>query len=179
MEEVWGNISLPSLHNPTSTTKPSSLGGTNFYDFFNNKDPYSDQEILANYPETNSLSSIKQMGFVENPRSSSVSKKRPPKNEDESAYDRRRLRLIKNRESADRSRARRQAYTNELEQEIENLKKENAKLKQQLEKAKPEKVLGIIPAAAAITTKTVAEAAAGGRQLKPTKRNSLYRTSSL
>lgn len=123
------------------------------------------------------------------------------------------------------------AYTNELEQEIENLKKENAKLKQQLEKAKPEKVktkqdlsiisvhhhlckygnhystsmyckfilkgkkhmnlliyseyyivrqvLGIIPAAAAITTKTVAEAAAGGRQLKPTKRNSLYRTSSL
>ncbi|KAK1392934.1 hypothetical protein POM88_011990 [Heracleum sosnowskyi] len=151
MEEVWGNISLPALHNPTTTTKPPSLGaldsGTNFYDFFNNKDPYSDQQRLANYPETNSFSSLNQMGFVENPSSSSVAKKRPPKSEDESANDRRRLRLIKNRESADRSRARRQAYTNELEQEIENLKKENARLRQQVEK------VGII-AAAATTTKT-------------------------
>lgn len=229
MEEVWGNISLPSLHNPTSTTKPPSLGalssGTNFYDFFNNADPYSDQQRLANYPKTNSSSSINQMGFVENPSSSSLVKKRAPNNEDESANDRRRLRLIKNRESADRSRARRQvflqlhtqlhtvltpfknkhvcyaffhqfswshsilllaciscalfsfswtsyasfyfyhfvhfihfitflgrllliwstwstlqAYTNELEQEIENLKKENARLRQQLQKAKPEMV---------------------------------------
>lgn len=112
MEEVWGNISLPSLHDPTSTSKPPSLdalnSGTNFYDFFNNKDPYSDQQRLANYPKTLSLSSINQKGFVENTSSSSLVKKRAPNNEDESANDRRRLRLIKNRESADRSRARRQ-----------------------------------------------------------------------
>lgn len=169
MEEVWGNISLPSLYNTTPTTKPSSLAalnsGTNFHDFFNNKDPCSDQQRLGNYPEANSLSNI-------NPSSSSVAKKRPPTNEDASA-DRRRLRLIKNRESADRSRARRQAYTNELEQEIENLKKENARLRQELEKAKPEMVS--IVAAAATTTKTVA-AASSARQLKSTKRNPLYRT---
>ncbi|XP_074375323.1 protein FD-like [Apium graveolens] len=182
MEEVWGNISLPSLHYPTSTTKPPSLGelnsGTNFYDFFNNKDPYSDhQRQLANYPQTNSLSSINKMGFVENPSSSSsLVKKRASNTEDESANDRRRLRLMKNRESADRSRARRQAYTNELEQEIENLKKENARLRQQLQKEKPEKLVGILAAAAATTTKTGAAAAARASQIKSTKRSLLYRT---
>ncbi|KAI3761861.1 hypothetical protein L1987_52283 [Smallanthus sonchifolius] len=43
--------------------------------------------------------------------------------------DRRHNRMIKNRESAARSRARKQAYTNELENEVERLKEENAKLK--------------------------------------------------
>ncbi|URD87834.1 bZIP transcription factor [Musa troglodytarum] len=45
--------------------------------------------------------------------------------------DRRLQRLIKNRESAARSRARKQAYTNELELEVSHLKEENAKLKKQ------------------------------------------------
>ncbi|XP_069149445.1 bZIP transcription factor 27-like [Solanum lycopersicum] len=40
-------------------------------------------------------------------------------------------RMIKNRESAARSRARKQAYTNELEMEIANLMEENARLKRQ------------------------------------------------
>ncbi|KAJ8464935.1 hypothetical protein OPV22_027487 [Ensete ventricosum] len=42
-------------------------------------------------------------------------------------------RMIKNRESAARSRARKQAYTNELELEVSRLKEENAKLKKQYE----------------------------------------------
>lgn len=120
MEELWGNISLPSLHNtnPNPTTKPPNLaaynsvgGGTNFYDFFNNKDPYSDQERISDYSKTNASSNINQMGFVENPSSGSFVKKRTLNNEDESANDRRRKRLIKNRESADRSRARRQVVS--------------------------------------------------------------------
>lgn len=47
--------------------------------------------------------------------------------------NRRFQRLIKNRESAARSRARKQAYTNELELEVSHLKEENAKLKKQYE----------------------------------------------
>nr|XP_028949121.1 protein FD-like [Malus domestica] len=42
-------------------------------------------------------------------------------------------RMMKNRESAARSRARKQAYTNELEIEIAQLREENARLKRQLQ----------------------------------------------
>ncbi|KAF7018824.1 hypothetical protein CFC21_032069 [Triticum aestivum] len=42
--------------------------------------------------------------------------------------DRRQRRMIKNRESAARSRARKQAYTNELELELEQLRRENQML---------------------------------------------------
>ncbi|KAM3390320.1 hypothetical protein ACQJBY_012117 [Aegilops geniculata] len=42
--------------------------------------------------------------------------------------DRRQRRMIKNRESAARSRARKQAYTNELELELEQLRRENKML---------------------------------------------------
>ncbi|KAJ3679911.1 hypothetical protein LUZ60_016189 [Juncus effusus] len=45
--------------------------------------------------------------------------------------DRRQKRMIKNRESAARSRARKQAYTNELELEVAHLMDENSKLKKQ------------------------------------------------
>ncbi|XVE59559.1 hypothetical protein DITRI_Ditri05aG0055800 [Diplodiscus trichospermus] len=51
----------------------------------------------------------------------------------EVAVERRQRRLIKNRESAARSRARKQAYTVELELELNQLKQENAKLKQLVE----------------------------------------------
>jgi Tfp pilus assembly protein PilN len=44
--------------------------------------------------------------------------------------------MIKNRESAARSRARKQAYTNELELEIAHLQTENARLKIQQEQLK-------------------------------------------
>ncbi|XP_058098960.1 protein FD-like [Magnolia sinica] len=47
------------------------------------------------------------------------------------SVDRRHKRLIKNRESAARSRARRQAYTNELEMELSHLMEENSKLRKQ------------------------------------------------
>ncbi|XWS73916.1 hypothetical protein CRYUN_Cryun02cG0170100 [Craigia yunnanensis] len=46
------------------------------------------------------------------------------------AVERRQRRMIKNRESAARSRARKQTYTVELELELNQLKQENAKLKQ-------------------------------------------------
>uniref|UniRef100_A0A7N0R9W7 BZIP domain-containing protein n=1 Tax=Kalanchoe fedtschenkoi TaxID=63787 RepID=A0A7N0R9W7_KALFE len=51
--------------------------------------------------------------------------------DDNACGDRRYKRKMKNRESATRSRARRQAYTNELEIEIAHLKEENALLRRQ------------------------------------------------
>jgi len=39
--------------------------------------------------------------------------------------------MIKNRESAARSRARKQAYTNELENKVSHLEEENERLKKQ------------------------------------------------
>lgn len=51
----------------------------------------------------------------------------------EKVVERRQRRMIKNRESAARSRARKQAYTVELEAELNQLREENAQLKQALE----------------------------------------------
>ncbi|XP_062145182.1 bZIP transcription factor 27 [Alnus glutinosa] len=62
----------------------------------------------------------------------SFGKKRVPES-DGSSGDRRHKRMIKNRESAARSRARKQAYTNELELEVTHLKEENARLQKQQE----------------------------------------------
>ncbi|XP_057467067.1 protein FD-like [Actinidia eriantha] len=62
--------------------------------------------------------------------SSDTGRKRLPECENNSA-DRRHKRMIKNRESASRSRARKQAYTNELELEVAHLMEENARLKRQ------------------------------------------------
>ncbi|KAG6517306.1 ABSCISIC ACID-INSENSITIVE 5-like protein 2 [Zingiber officinale] len=47
--------------------------------------------------------------------------------------ERRQKRMIKNRESAARSRARKQAYTNELENKVSHLEEENERLKKQKE----------------------------------------------
>ncbi|WCJ41817.1 Protein ABSCISIC ACID-INSENSITIVE 5 [Euphorbia peplus] len=61
------------------------------------------------------------------------SKKRIIEGPPEVVVERRQRRMIKNRESAARSRARKQAYTVELELELTQLKEENAKLRQLVE----------------------------------------------
>ncbi|KAK9283011.1 hypothetical protein L1049_011238 [Liquidambar formosana] len=57
----------------------------------------------------------------------------------EKTVERRQKRMIKNRESAARSRARKQAYTNELEHKVSRLEEENERLrkKKELEKILP------------------------------------------
>ncbi|XP_038719016.1 protein FD-like isoform X1 [Tripterygium wilfordii] len=69
---------------------------------------------------------------------------------DNGSSDRRHKRMIKNRESAVRSRARKQAYTNELELEVAQLMEENARLKSQQEQVQ----LRLAAAAAAQIPKT-------------------------
>ncbi|XP_022772879.1 ABSCISIC ACID-INSENSITIVE 5-like protein 5 isoform X2 [Durio zibethinus] len=54
----------------------------------------------------------------------------------EKAAERRQRRMIKNRESAARSRARKQAYTMELQAEVANLKEENQELRKKHEEIK-------------------------------------------
>ncbi|KAH7837077.1 hypothetical protein Vadar_009284 [Vaccinium darrowii] len=58
-----------------------------------------------------------------------LTKRRTTSGSFELAVERRQRRMIKNRESAARSRARKQAYTAELEIELNQLREENAKLK--------------------------------------------------
>lgn len=80
-------------------------------------------------------------------------RKRHPESDNNSG-DQKNKRMIKNRESAARSRARKQAYTNELEMEVAHLMEENARLKRQQQQS---------------------YLASAGAQLP--KKNSLYRTS--
>ncbi|XP_010548260.1 PREDICTED: protein FD-like isoform X2 [Tarenaya hassleriana] len=102
-----------------------SLNSSAGFEFLDNPDPH-----LQNHPHLSSnisslttpfeaLASAGQFGFY--------GKKRGQ--DSDSSSDRRHKRMIKNRESAARSRARKQAYTNELELEIANLQAENARLK--------------------------------------------------
>ncbi|XP_073385619.1 bZIP transcription factor 46 isoform X3 [Physcomitrium patens] len=60
-------------------------------------------------------------------------RKRGPDGPVEKVVERRQRRMIKNRESAARSRARKQAYTVELEAEVSQLKEENMRLRKQQE----------------------------------------------
>ncbi|KAE8736161.1 Detected protein of unknown function [Hibiscus syriacus] len=73
-------------------------------------------------------------GFDSSPVFPTFGRKRAPEI-NEKSNDMRHKRMMKNRESAARSRARKQAYTTELELEVAHLKEENAKLKRQQEKS--------------------------------------------
>ncbi|CAO1946661.1 unnamed protein product [Urochloa humidicola] len=78
------------------------------------------------------MSCIGNGGMVRNGGGGSGNARKRDSPEDgctEKTVERRQRRMIKNRESAARSRARKQAYTVELEAELNHLKEENARLK--------------------------------------------------
>ncbi|XP_031492209.1 ABSCISIC ACID-INSENSITIVE 5-like protein 2 [Nymphaea colorata] len=89
-------------------------------------------------------SPVLDVGYMENPMTASsplmamplenVDRKRTASDEvRDRAIDRRQKRMIKNRESAARSRARKQAYTSQLEGEVSQLKDVNTRLKKEKE----------------------------------------------
>ncbi|KAA8519013.1 hypothetical protein F0562_016213 [Nyssa sinensis] len=96
----------------------------------------------ATYPETQiTMSSSPLMGTLSDTQTPGR-KRVAPGDVVERTVERRQKRMIKNRESAARSRARKQAYTHELENKVSRLEEENERLKRQKE---VEKVLPCVP----------------------------------
>ncbi|XP_047313392.1 bZIP transcription factor 27-like [Impatiens glandulifera] len=134
MEEVWKDMTTLS-----SSSKEESHVAANsftFQDFLGRPfcPPTTLNHVVSSLDDDHLLPSSTTLPRP--PPSAAATlmgKKRfPDQNDGNPTDDRRHKRMIKNRESAARSRARKQAYTNELEQEIANLTKENAMLKLQL-----------------------------------------------
>uniref|UniRef100_A0A0C9S8B3 TSA: Wollemia nobilis Ref_Wollemi_Transcript_11777_3031 transcribed RNA sequence n=2 Tax=Wollemia nobilis TaxID=56998 RepID=A0A0C9S8B3_9CONI len=75
----------------------------------------------------------------------------------EKVVERRQRRMIKNRESAARSRARKQAYTVELEAEVTQLKEENMKLRKQqeeMQERRKKQIFEMVPLSQQLGNKT-------------------------
>ncbi|KAI7755599.1 hypothetical protein M8C21_029305 [Ambrosia artemisiifolia] len=166
MEEVWKDINLSTTNNPTTTVK--GYHGFILQDFlakpFSSNDiPTSvSSPPLPQPPVLLTLDSGPvQLDYVKEDQTPNVCSLNGPFEQvlgsadsssvghniggmrvlpagDGAGGDRRHKRMIKNRESAARSRARKQAYTNELENEVERLKVENAKLKRQQRQVVPQ-----------------------------------------
>ncbi|XP_061350019.1 ABSCISIC ACID-INSENSITIVE 5-like protein 2 isoform X2 [Gastrolobium bilobum] len=85
--------------------------------------PYADGQVALPSPMMGTLSDTKRPGR----------KRGTPEDIVEKTVERRQKRMIKNRESAARSRARKQAYTTELENKVSHLEEENEKLRKQKE----------------------------------------------
>ncbi|XP_033135026.1 bZIP transcription factor 27 isoform X2 [Brassica rapa] len=147
MEEVWKEINLASLHphRQLNIDHEPVLSNQNpnksiFQDFLNkplNQEPPPSSSsthhvsLLAPPATVISLNTHSiDTHFDESAMFGCFGKKRG-QDSDESRGDRRHKRMTKNRESAARSRARKQAYINELELEIVHLQKENTRLKRQ------------------------------------------------
>ncbi|GER29599.1 basic leucine zipper transcription factor [Striga asiatica] len=159
MEEVWRDISLVSDNLPRRPSAAS--GGVVILQDFLSRDPPA--SAAASPPPPPQLPTVLTLSstahhfsslLINNngndnqyhhehnnvlkmpPSDGAAMRKRFPEF-DPNSGERRHKRMIKNRESAARSRARKQerpsAYTNELELEVAHLMEENAKLRQQQE----------------------------------------------
>ncbi|KAL9150936.1 hypothetical protein ABFS82_11G020700 [Erythranthe guttata] len=132
--QQWMNYSIPSLHPPPPQQLPVYMPG-------HQQQPIPVMENVYSENQMGSMCSSPLMGTqsdTQMPR-----RKRIASGEIvEKTVERRQKRMIKNRESAARSRARKQAYTHELENKVSRLEEENERLKRQQEW---EKVLPSIP----------------------------------
>nr|BAC65866.1 bZIP transcription factor [Arabidopsis thaliana]BAC65871.1 bZIP transcription factor [Arabidopsis thaliana] len=119
---------------PPPATVLSLNSGAGF-DFLDNQDPLvtSNSNLHTHHHLSNAHAF--NTSFEALVPSSSFGKKRG-QDSNEGSGNRRHKRMIKNRESAARSRARKQAYTNELELEVAHLQAENARLKRQQDQLK-------------------------------------------
>lgn len=111
-----GQLSVPGAYMPTRLAlQPLNVGQSAILE------SYSDGHITS--PMMGALSDSPTPG----------SKRGSPGDVADKLMERRQKRMIKNRESAARSRARKQAYTNELENKVSRLEEENERLKKQKE----------------------------------------------
>ncbi|KAG8367750.1 hypothetical protein BUALT_Bualt16G0105300 [Buddleja alternifolia] len=140
----WMNYSIPAVHPQQQQQQQQSMMPI-FVPGHPVQQPIpigGNPMIDGGYPETQiTMSSSPLMGTLsdtQTPRRKRVA----PEDIVEKSVERRQKRMIKNRESAARSRARKQAYTHELENKVSRLEEENERLKRQKEW---EKVLPTIP----------------------------------
>ncbi|XXG40365.1 hypothetical protein AAC387_Pa01g1101 [Persea americana] len=172
MEEVWNDISLTSLQDPSTRKEASKSSNSCFRgmileDFLTRTSKETLPNTVIDHPDIAiglfastptippptvlSLSASSEFQYLDAMASHqghcnaidgvspntlfdsfrSLSGQKKTTQSGNSSKDRRHRRMIKNRESAARSRARKQAYTNELELEVASLMKENSKLKKQ------------------------------------------------
>ncbi|WOG93832.1 hypothetical protein DCAR_0313119 [Daucus carota subsp. sativus] len=155
MEEIWKDIpNLSSLGNPNNTFDGVKLQESAFLNPNYNLNPVllpASNNVVLLTPQPNSFSSsschqpmtlelcMQSSGSSARRKRFSISRENDDQNNISSSSPTHRCnqRLIKNRESAARSRDRKQAYTAQLVQQLQTLKAENAKLKmkQQLHEA--------------------------------------------
>ncbi|XVF18066.1 hypothetical protein REPUB_Repub10bG0179700 [Reevesia pubescens] len=110
-----------------------SLNSGPIFDLLDNLDPLRSNSRLQSSTISNLSTFNCPLEALASSSSLASFGKKKVQNSDSSSGDRRHKRMIKNRESAARSRARKQAYTNELELEVNHLMEENARLKRQQE----------------------------------------------
>ncbi|XP_062011147.1 ABSCISIC ACID-INSENSITIVE 5-like protein 1 [Rosa rugosa] len=137
-----GNNVIASGHLHPQNDVPNNLSG-NGYAFAGYPIFGQNKMIVGNASFCTSNEIEKRHSLPES--SGTKNKKRMIDGPLEVAVERRQRRMIKNRESAARSRARKQAYTVELEAEVNQLEDENEKLKQTvegIEQRRKEEVMG-------------------------------------
>ncbi|XP_072994769.1 protein FD-like [Typha latifolia] len=138
MEEVWKDITLSLHDHPTLTLTPllahplpKNPHQFTALNLFHHHPTYAKDKINNGNPSAppppppNHLDPISLCG-----RKRDAQAKKPDTGGE---LERRKKRMIKNRESASRSRARKQAYTNDLEIEVARLADENSKLRRQFD----------------------------------------------
>uniref|UniRef100_A0A5B6ZHB1 Putative bZIP transcription factor bZIP7 n=1 Tax=Davidia involucrata TaxID=16924 RepID=A0A5B6ZHB1_DAVIN len=139
----WMHYQLPSIHQPPQQQQQNMLAVFMPGHPVQQSIPIGANPILdAAYPETQmTLSPSPLMGTLSDTQTPGR-KRVAPGDVIEKTVERRQKRMIKNRESAARSRARKQAYTHELENKVSRLEEENERLKRQKE---VENVLPCVP----------------------------------
>ncbi|MCO5604792.1 hypothetical protein L7F22_058964 [Adiantum nelumboides] len=142
-------IGLGGLGPPVGGGIAASLNANTSYAGFNNQlslvvPTYKAESPLSSDGTGTSQGSM-PLSPVYNSGINAPLRKRQADGQLETVVERRQRRMIKNRESAARSRARKQAYTVELENELTDLREENEKLKQKQETAERQlkKVLAV------------------------------------
>ncbi|KAL0346077.1 UNVERIFIED_CONTAM: ABSCISIC ACID-INSENSITIVE 5-like protein 2 [Sesamum radiatum] len=138
----WINYPIPSIH-------PQQQQQQHMLPVYMPGHPVQQPIPLGGNPAMEAAYSESQITMSSSPLMGTLSDTQTPRRkrvapEDvvEKSVERRQKRMIKNRESAARSRARKQAYTHELENKVSRLEEENERLKRQQEW---EKVLPSIP----------------------------------
>ncbi|KAI3461186.1 hypothetical protein Pfo_017849 [Paulownia fortunei] len=146
VDEVWTDIQqgykMRNVENLTSQEREPTLGETTLEDFLVKAGMYvsnaSIEPVMSLDSALKSQKFSSQMGLSPSPSIDELSDTPMPgrkriSGDLDKAIERRLRRKIKNRESAARSRARKQAYHNELVTKVSHLEEENLKLKKEKE----------------------------------------------